>query len=207
MTDQKIQQIDVFHDEPDTSEIGSLNSSDSYRFRFVARLDLDAMSVAASANHESETISVLELAYRLTNSVDAPWWEKPAPGFAPVRARHRPSSAGDVFRVRMASGLEQFWIVSGVGFRELVPSEIAHIWFSADAPRQEPRYFTVSLDVEVTDAAKILTAARAKLENDVPAEDLADMTLAEALRYLFDPSESPPGCIIQDSRSEEHAVF
>ena len=68
------------------------------------------------------------------------------------------------------------------------------------------RNFTFTMNVEVTDPRRILAAARAKLKGDIPANELRNMNLRQALGYLLDPGNSPAGCIIHDSNTEEHVV-
>lgn len=124
MAEKHISGIDVFHAEPPT-----FRSQVPGRVRFVAALDPDALAADGRADHDPDAMWAMEMAFRFTNSIDAPWWDAGVPGLTPAGTRLRSTSMGDVFRVRSGDGTERCWLVAMVGFREISAGEVADIEF------------------------------------------------------------------------------
>jgi hypothetical protein len=67
------------------------------------------------------------------------------------------------------------------------------------------RDYTISLDVTVHDPDEVIKAARQRyLDETTNATDSETIVpdVEAALRFLFDPGVSPPGCEINDSSCE-----
>jgi len=79
----------------------------------------------------------------------------------------------------------------------------------------EKSYLTITLELAIYDETAFRTAARdyaIRVDNYDPKEaadflDPAQMSLADCAQMLFDPSEGPPGCDIEQSSASDESVI
>lgn len=77
--------------------------------------DFDAVAlIEVEDDHPSD--DALEFAYRLTNHIDALWWENPG---VKVLKESRSTSIGDVVVFEFNDGREEIWSVAGLGWTQL----------------------------------------------------------------------------------------